>query len=149
VIIIYINDPFPENKFCIRNRSICNDTSVIISSRNFKDFCSESNFVLSCMIKWFSANQLVLNLDKTNRMKFITNNPSHSALCIGYKEEYLEEMVKTKFLGLQIDNHLNWKSHTEPVIPKLSKGFMLLCRWSISVALTLSNQFIMNIFILL
>jgi hypothetical protein len=61
------------------------------------------------MIKWFSANQLVLNLDKTNRMKFITNNPSHSALRIGYKEEYIEETVNTKFLGLQIDNHLNWK----------------------------------------
>jgi len=73
------------------------------------------------MIKWFPANQLLLNLDKTNIMKFITNNPSYSALRIGYKEEYIEETVNTKFLGLQIDNHLNWKSHTEPMIPKLSE----------------------------
>jgi hypothetical protein len=59
------------------------------------------------MIKWFSANQLVLNLDKTNRMKFIINNPSHSAFHIGYKEEYIKEMVNKKFLGLQFDNHFN------------------------------------------
>jgi len=28
-------------------------------------------------------------------------------------------MVNIKFLGLQIDNHLNWRKHTEQVIPKL------------------------------
>jgi len=46
-----------------------NDTSVIISSRNFKDFCSH-------MMKWFATNNLVLNLDATNMMTFITKNSS-------------------------------------------------------------------------
>jgi len=50
------------------------DKSVITSSRNFKDFCSLSNIILSCMIKWFGANNLVLNLDKINTIKFITKN---------------------------------------------------------------------------
>ena len=52
------------------------------------------------MIKWFAANNLVLNLDKMNIMKFITKNSSHSTLHIGYKEKYVEETVNTKFLGL-------------------------------------------------
>ena len=59
------------------------DTSVIISSRNFKDFCSVSNLVLSHMIKWFAGNNLCLNLDKMNIMKFIRKNSSHSALHTG------------------------------------------------------------------
>jgi hypothetical protein len=50
------------------------DTSVIISTRNFEDFCSVSNIILSCMNKWFAANKLILNLDKMNIMKFITKN---------------------------------------------------------------------------
>jgi hypothetical protein len=29
-------------------------------------------------------------------------------------------MINTKFLGLQIDNHLNWKNHIGQMIPKLS-----------------------------
>jgi hypothetical protein len=37
----------------------------------------------------FAANTLVLNLDKTNKMKLNTNNSSHSASCIGYKEKYI------------------------------------------------------------
>jgi hypothetical protein len=40
------------------------------------------------MINWFAANKLVLNLNETNIMKFITNNSPHSALCIGYKGKY-------------------------------------------------------------
>jgi len=36
-------------------------TTVKISSRNFEDFCSVSNLLLSHMIKWFGANNLVLN----------------------------------------------------------------------------------------
>jgi hypothetical protein len=39
---------------------------------------------------------LVLNLDKTNIMKFITNNLSHSTVHIGFKEKYIEENGKYK-----------------------------------------------------
>jgi len=53
---------------------LVDDTSVVTSSRNFKDFSLESNLVLSHIIKWFAANNLVLNLDKTSIMKLITNN---------------------------------------------------------------------------
>jgi hypothetical protein len=72
------------------------------------------------MIKWFAHNNLVLNLDKINIMKFITKNSSHSTLHIGYKEKYIEETVNTKFLALQIDNHINWKNHTEEMIHEFS-----------------------------
>jgi len=32
----------------------------------------------------------------------------------------MEEVINTKFLGLQIDNHINWKNHTEQKMHKLS-----------------------------
>jgi len=38
------------------------------------------------MIKWFADYNLVLNLDKTNIMKFITKNSSHSTLHISLKK---------------------------------------------------------------
>ena len=52
-------------------------------------------------------------------MKLITNNSSHSTLYIGYREKYVQEGVNTKFLGLQIDNHINWKAQIEKIIHKL------------------------------
>jgi len=72
------------------------------------------------MIKWFVANNLVLNLGKKSIMKFITKNSSHSVLHIGYKEKYTEETVHTQFLDIQIDSHINWKNHIEEIIPQLS-----------------------------
>jgi len=72
------------------------------------------------MIKWFSANNLVLNLDKTSIMKFIAKNSSHSTLYIGYKEKYTEETVHTQFFNIQIDSHIKWKNHTEEMNPQLS-----------------------------
>ena len=53
-------------------------------------------------------------------MKFITNNSSHFAVHVGFKEKYVEKMVATKLLGLQIDNHLNYKNHNEKMLPKLN-----------------------------
>jgi hypothetical protein len=46
------------------------DTSVLISSRNFKVFRSVTDLLLSHMNKWFATN-LVLNLDKSNKVEFI------------------------------------------------------------------------------
>ena len=74
------------------------------------------------MIKLYTVNNLVFNLNKTNIKKFITKNSAHSTLHVGYKEKYTAETVNTKFLGLQTDNHINWKNHIDVTIPKVSKA---------------------------
>jgi hypothetical protein len=102
--MICINDPALKINSISETVLFPDDSSVIISSRNFGDFFISSNMALSHMTKWFSANKSVPNLDATNTM-----NNSHSVLCISYKVQYTEWMVNTKFLGLQIDNHLSWK----------------------------------------
>jgi hypothetical protein len=86
---------------------------VIISGRNFKDFIIKFS---SHMVKWFAVNKFFLSLDKTNTVKFITKNSSHSTLHIGYKEKYIKETGNTKFLGLQIYNYLNLKNHIKQMI---------------------------------
>jgi hypothetical protein len=52
-------------------------------------------------------------------MKFAANNKTYTNLNIGY-DKTTEEVGTTKFLGLQIDNNLNLKKHTEYIIPKLN-----------------------------
>jgi hypothetical protein len=91
------------------------DTSIIISKKEFDDFSAVSNTVLSHMSKWFTSNKLVLNLDKTNIIKFVTNKSPQYDLKIDY-----DESINTKFPGLQNYNHLHWKNHIDLMIPKLS-----------------------------
>jgi hypothetical protein len=52
-------------------------------------------------------------------MTFVTKNMRHCPLTIGYEDKYIEAVVSTKFLGIHLDNHLNWKDHTDQIIPKL------------------------------
>jgi hypothetical protein len=123
LFIIYIND-LPTTIKTINtlteNKIFVDDTTVIIFNKNFDNFCSTSNKVLSHMSKWFTANKLALNLDKKNIIKFITNNSPQCALSIGYNGKYMQESINTKFLGLQIDIHLNWNNHIDKLINKLS-----------------------------
>jgi hypothetical protein len=71
------------------------------------------------MSKWFAANRLALNLDKTNIIKFIANNSPQHTLNIVYSGKCIEESVNTKFIGFQIHNLLNWTNHIDKLIPKL------------------------------
>jgi len=87
---------------------------------NFIDFSTSANQVLARTIEWFSANKLVLNLEKTNIMKFLTTNQPYCALAISYKDKCIEEAVNLKFIAIQIDSNLNWRNHNDQTIPTLS-----------------------------
>jgi hypothetical protein len=78
------------------------------------------NDVFTSLNKWIKAIELTLNFDKTNFMKFCANNKTCVNLNIGYGNKTIREVETTKFLGLQIDNNLNWKTHIQYIIPKLS-----------------------------
>jgi hypothetical protein len=45
---------------------------------------------------------------------------------VSYDNKTIEEVLTTKFLGLQIDNNLNWKKHIEYIIPKLSSAYFAM-----------------------
>jgi len=63
LFIIYMND-LPKRINSLSEPILyADDTSVIIINRNFEDFFSVSNLVLSCIIEWYEANKLVLNLE--------------------------------------------------------------------------------------
>jgi hypothetical protein len=65
------------------------------------------------MIKWFEANQSVLNTEKTNTLKFKTSNVPHQSLTTEYKQKYVKEITGMKFLGVRIDSCLTWKNYVE------------------------------------
>jgi hypothetical protein len=67
------------------------------------------NDVSASLNKWIKANKLTLNFDKTNFMKFCTNNKAYFNLNMGYSDKSIEEVETTRFLCLQTGNNLNLK----------------------------------------
>jgi hypothetical protein len=82
-----------------------------------------------CLGQWFHRNQLVLNLTKTNLVKFTPTNLVGVPLTIEYKNILIDEIAYTKFLGMHIDNHMDWKKHTELILPKLSAACYAIRRF--------------------
>jgi len=81
---VYINDLPLHIDSLAEPVLYADDTVVIISNENFIDFTTSANQVLASMTEWFSANKLVLNMEKTNIMKFVTINQPYCALTVSY-----------------------------------------------------------------
>ena len=75
------------------------------------------------MSTWFAANQLSLNLSKTNFMVF---KPWQKSNRLNFKFLYINEqsilsVSETMFLGVFLDDNLTWKPHISLLASKLSK----------------------------
>ena len=75
---------------------------------------------LDCTSRWFKANLLVLHLMKTNIINFSPSHFLQLQLINEHNNTTISEVPDTKFLGVQIDNHFNWKCHIHKILPKLS-----------------------------
>ena len=109
----------------------------MITGRNWEDFCLVSNLVCFHVIKYFAANNLVINLDKINKIKFITQKPL-ILHCIFVIIEYKQERMNKKFLVLKVDNHIICNINIEQMILKLKRDcYAFSCTAYISKADTL------------
>jgi hypothetical protein len=103
-----------------------NDTSLIVSHLNHTDFSNDITSVFNQLNKWFAANLLSLNLEKTQYVQFMTKNTHINKIFISYNNTFILNTSNAKFLGLVIANSLSWKDHITQLIPKLSKACYVL-----------------------
>jgi hypothetical protein len=102
------------------------DISVLVADKSYEKFEQKLISVMSFLENWFDKNQLVLNIKKTNFVRFITSNLVHVPLTIEYKNILIEEVTTTKSLGIHTDNNMNWKKHIEQILPKLGSACYII-----------------------
>ena len=77
------------------------------------------------MLEWLLANKLLINLQKTHLMLF-TNKQRPESISIHIDNNVITEISETKFLGVIVDNQLNWKAHIKHISNKISKSIAIL-----------------------
>ena len=102
------------------------DTNVIVTDKDHDSFKQKINLTLTSLNQWFYINQLVLNITKTNKIKFTPKTTAHVPSDIYYKDNVIDEVKSTVFLGMHTDNHMNWKNHVGQILPKLSAACFLI-----------------------
>lgn len=121
LFLIYIND--------ITNTSdICNfilfadDTNVFLSDKDPHILNQKINAEFEKIQNWFKCNKLSLNIKKTHYLLFNTRHHDPSLIHI----QNLTRQNKTKFLGVYIDDNLNWNDHITHVMDKISRAVGIL-----------------------
>jgi hypothetical protein len=118
LFIIYSND-IPNAITHRKTVLFADDTTIYCIGKNLHQLQSQMNQDLGQLNNWFRANQLSVNASKTKYM-LIGKQQSyeHKTLNLTLNDEDLERVQNTKFLGLYIDEHLQWDSHISHCIKK-------------------------------
>ena len=128
LFILYIND-ICNVSHLVKFILFADDTNVFCAGDNKLELECMLNRELAKLCKWFAVNKLSLNLSKTSYMLF-RNRPPDVDFNVFIEHERINRVHVTKFLGIYIDDKLNWKYHINTVRSKLSKVAAIIYRAS-------------------
>ena len=111
--------------FCIQ---FTDDTTLYYSHRNLRVLrcCIEND--LSVVMDWFRANSLTLNVQKTNLLLFSPKSGKQRNFKIHINQVTVKPVKETKFLGVILDNEMNWTTHVKSLLTKMKRNYILMCR---------------------
>ena len=97
---------------------------MFVNGHNLDDAISTMNEELEKLCLWLRVNKLSLNVKKTHYIVFRTKQKKIRRPLIPMKmgDEIIHEAEQTKFLGVVLDQHLDWHHDITNVKRKVSKG---------------------------
>ena len=131
LFLIYIND-LPSAVQGSTVSMYADDTSLCLKSRDISQLNEAINDDLAHLDSWLKGNKLSLNVAKTQSM-LIATKPKHRTLNnaaeklhLKIRGSELDVVNKTKYLGVHVDNSLDWKEHIKTVSTKVSRAIGFL-----------------------
>ncbi len=132
LFLIYINDLHLSLNYSEVNM-YADDTSISFSSDSIPVINECVNTDLLCLKTWLESNKLSLNVAKTQhllvggrkRLKDIENSETQK-LEIVIGDEPVSAITHTKYLGIEVDQFLNWDEQIIAMTKKISKRIGML-----------------------
>lgn len=85
------------------------------------------NTELTKVFNWFHINKLCLNSEKSTFINFCSKRRiTNMQLTININGIEIKQSTSTKFLGVTIDHHLEWKAYAEILKQKLAKNINII-----------------------
>ena len=130
---IYVNDlPMVVNQ--CRVALYADDTTIYVSSKFPSNIQAKLNNDLTSLYRWFSANRLKVNAEKTELI-MITPSRKHDIykdIKVALSGNILQPKEEVKILGVRVNEKLKWDSHTSNLINNLKyiyRGYNRSCRY--------------------
>ena len=122
LFLLYINDIC--NSTNLGNFVLfADDTNIFVVSDSKKAVYDKANALLSSVYTYMKCNLLHINLKKCCYMYFSRSRkkvtPGQDDLILTINETVIKQVSETKFLGVTIDDKLNWAPHIKNLNTKL------------------------------
>ena len=128
LFLVYINDLGTVSK-TLTSILFADDSNLFAEGNDLKKLQETVNSEIPVLTSWLRTNRLSLNIKKTHIMVFgkIPDQVKKQVAVVidGYK---LDVVKNTKFLGLLLDDCLNWKDHVNYIAQKLAKSIGILAQ---------------------
>ena len=124
LFLLYVND-MRFSSSILKFIQFADDTTILYNSPNFETLKSTLETEGNKVIEWLIANKLLINLTKTQAMMF-TFKRHNNLLSVNLNNTIVTEQNIVSFLGIVIDNKLNWKAHISHICLKVSKSIAII-----------------------
>ena len=126
LFLIYINDLNHALKFC-KFHHFADDTNLIHFSKSVNRLNKHVNLDFKNLTYWLNANKIALNVKKTGLVIFKHQRKKlDSPIKVKLNRKRLYPSKSIKYLGIKIDESLNWKQHIHDIAIKLNRVNALL-----------------------
>ena len=120
--IIYTND-LPNSLLHTNCILFADDTTIYLTLKDLNKLREVMESDMTSLFDWFCANKLSLNVMKTNFVVFAphsVNTNDITSLKLG--DNTIERVSHAKFIGIIIDEDLDWGHHIDHVAKKVASG---------------------------
>ena len=124
LFLVFCND-LPLNLDACKGILFADDTTIYKRHTNLNYLLWNMAEELRCLMDWFAANKLTLNLKKSVCMLFHVKDHKKD-VSIKLDNIILPFVETTKFLGVWIDSKLTWTYHVNKLLIKLKQNMNLL-----------------------
>ena len=124
LFIIYINDIL----FSIKHSEVnmhADDTSLSFCSKNVLTINDRVYEDLKCVKIWLAGNKLSINVATTNSLVIGSRKKLKDIQCplaikpsFAISGEGISIMEQTKYLGVKVDQYMNWENHIDHVMKR-------------------------------
>ena len=122
LFLLYIND-IANASSITKPRIFADDTNLFVRDKNFMQLNTSCNTEIEKINCWMIANKLSVNIDKTCYSIFSPkrNHSCPMKLTLKIGNNMLKESNSNKYLGVIIDDKLNWKDQIKNIRSNLLK----------------------------
>lgn len=123
---LYINDICNVSNI-LKLVLFADDTNIFLADISLEKLLDNVKNEMSKLQSWFISNKLSLNLSKT---KYIIFGNKHVSMDIKFllDGKTIERVKETKFLGVTIDEKINWKAHIKMVHSKVARSIGVISK---------------------